>query len=259
MNSDPLLLFNAMRHQTLLIRLILVCGVVVFCFKGYLMGQEASTARSVHPSIAHLDEAQLTILEGHLKEIRVLANARRAQGMLAQLDDAMKIAPKYHLLYNLRGAAYSILRDFESAKREFEVAQSLEPKALDVRFNLAEMDYVTGNYAEALVQLTSMITENPKMPTETYHLLRIKEIICLLKLERGDEAAKLGDEFTPYEDTPVYHIARAAQEFAAGDEVEARGWIRSAQGIFNTNQMTNYLDALIEVGWIDPFIEANQQ
>lgn len=241
--------------------------LLLFCFVlltpgEFLLGQESSNqeqteavAVNVHPAVSDLNEDERNQLKAHLQEAGALASVRRSQEMLITLDKAVELAPDYYVIYNLRGVAFSVLRDFDSARREFRKARDLEPKALDVRFNLAEMDFVTGKFEKALEQLSGMIAEHPKMPTPTYHLLRFKELICLFKLGRQGEASKLMEEFSPYEDTPVYHMAEAVRRFSLGEEDEAKGWIRSAKGIFKPQVMSNYLDALMEVGWMDSLVE----
>jgi len=206
---------------------------------------------TVHPSVAHLNEDKRDELRDLLQEASKLAQSQRSQEMLLKLDEAAVLAPDYFGIHNLRGVAYSHLRKFELAKAEFQKAQKLEPKALDVQFNIAEMDFVSHKFDLALAQFEKLIKDNPKLPTGTYQLLQYKVVISKLKLGQEAEAKKIMDTLTPYEDTPIFHMTKAAYEFSKDNEDEAQSWIRSARGIYTAQQVANFLDALIEVDWVE--------
>ena len=215
----------------------------------------SSAENEIPPSIIHLTKGEREQLRAYLSEAGRLVRTNRSQGILIALDKALVLAPDYYAIHNLRGAAFSTMRDFESARKAFIKARELEPQAVDVKFNLAEMDFVTGKYEEALEQYLKLKSDYPKMPNQAYHLLRFKEAICLMKRERDEEAKRVIEEFTPYEKTPIYHMIHAAEKYNEGDEDSAEGWIRSAQEIYGAQPVANYLDSLAEAGWIQSIMQ----
>ncbi|MEZ5300434.1 MAG: hypothetical protein R3F11_07190 [Verrucomicrobiales bacterium] len=76
-------------------------------------------------------------------------------------------------------------------------------------------------------------------------------MIC--KLRQGDLAGAkaLQAKFDPFDDEPVYYFANAAVAYEQSNEEDAKDWLRSAENIYRKDQLDIYLDAMIEVGWVD--------
>ncbi len=99
----------------------------------------------------------------------------------------------------------------------------------------------------------------------TIKLIKFKLLISNLKLGKMDEAQAIQDEFHFLDDTPGYYYGNAAKEFHLSDLAkkkkdekaskkhteEAQGWLRSAEKIYDRQQLEIYTDSFIEVGWIE--------
>lgn len=175
----------------------------------------------------------------------------RLQEALSKLWEAEQIAPNIFQIHNLRGAAYTKMRDFEKARASFEKAIALVPNAFHARFNLTEIDYVTGNYETAETEFVKLLEAFPKTDVATRRLIEYKIVICKLKQGDSDGAKKMIGAYSYLDDTPIYYVANAAVAFSKEDRDDAESWITSARKIYPAAQMEIFLDALIEAGWIE--------
>jgi len=202
------------------------------------------------PLLAHLDEEQTKEFWSYIQTASKHSTERKSLEALVVLEDASKLAPKHFAVQNLMGVSHMTLREFDKARNHFSLAREVAPDNVGIRFNLAEVDFCSQNFEAALDQFTKIVEDNPKLPSQMFHLFRYKQIICLLKLDRTPEAEKLLAEFNAYESTPIYHMSQAAMEFSKGNQSEAQGWILSTRSIYPT-EVDTYLDALMECGWVD--------
>ncbi len=180
-----------------------------------------------------------------------LIQENQTQGALELILEAEAIEADFFALHNLKGAAFSKIRDFDKATASFKRCLELNPGSMEARFNLAEMDFVQKRYASAFEAFTAILRDNPKMPAQTRSLLHYKNYLCLLVLDKADEADAVFKTFRFDSDTPEYYFANAAKSFHAGEKDEARGWLGSAGRIYHQSLVALYLDSLVELGWIE--------
>lgn len=185
-----------------------------------------------------------------VSEASQLLHANESQRALDRLSEAGKIEPDYFDLHALTGAAFAKLRDFDKAAVAFERALALNPAAEDAKFNLAEIDFVRKKYKEALEAFEKILASNTKIPESSRTLILYKKYLCLLLTDRGAEADALLKTFRFESDTPEYYYANAAKSFRAGNEEDARGWLRSAANIYRVELLSLFIDSLYEIGWV---------
>ena len=118
------------------------------------------------------------IVDEQKKEVATLLGdaARFVQGIrlqeaLSKLWEAEQLAPDIFQIHNLKGAAYTKMRDFEKARGSFERAIELVPNAFHARFNLTEIDYVTGSYETAEKDFLKLLDAFPKTDISTRRLI----------------------------------------------------------------------------------------
>ena len=157
---------------------------------------------------------------------------------------------------NLEGACYVEFRNFDKARLAFERTMKVQPDNFNVRFNLAEIDFVTENWEAALVKLIELeknSADDPKNQSMN-SLVKFKMLLCMLKT--GDEAgAKAMLEKTNFlDDSPLYYYGNAAMEYFNDRGPKAEVWLARAGRIF-TQQGTiaPWQDTLIEFGYIKSF------
>lgn len=189
-----------------------------------------------------------------ISEAASLQARKRYIDALAKLDEAEKIDPKRADIYNVRGGIYitAQLRDAARARAEFTRARDLMPGIMPPVFNLAEVDFVTHEWASAEKAFSNLLVQFPKLPIAGRHLVQFKQLICLVKLGKIAEAQKLLDEnFTFMDDTPAYYFSKAILALQAKDTKKGNEWLFKGQKIFKPPHSTAYVDSLVEARYID--------
>ncbi len=227
--------------------------------------EQAAAAIANNPALKGLQAEEIQRLGKLINEAAQFIQGIRLQEGLANLFEAELLAPDLFQIHNLRGAAYTKMRDFEKARASFVRAIELAPNVFHAQFNLAEIEFVTQNYEKAEQEFQRLLEENPKMDAGTKNLLEYKILICSLKQDNLAGANKQLAKFSYLDDTPAYYVSNAAIEFSksakakeANDSVAkleadeaAQQWIQSARNIYTEQQMEVFLDALVEAKWIE--------
>jgi tetratricopeptide (TPR) repeat protein len=202
-------------------------------------------------SVKNLSAEQRQRLQKLLNDASAYVGGIRIQEAFEKIIEAEDLAPDLFQLHNLKGAAYTKIRDFEKARKSFERAIELNPTAFMSKFNITELDFVEHKFADAEKNFSELIADAPKMNIGTRRLIEFKILIALLGQDKEEEAKAIQAKFDYLEDTPAYYFGNAAFAFHADDEDEARGWIRSAERIYSPQEVSVYVDSFIEMGWID--------
>lgn len=221
----------------------------------------AGTAPAAEPTPAALDDEVLKALQKLspekrqkyallISEASKLVQGIRIQEALERIFEAEAIYADYHGLQNLKGAAYTKVRDFEKATQCFKRTLELNPNSMEAKFNLAEMSFVEKQYEQALADFNQLLKDNPRFPAQTRNLLLYKIYLSTLLLDRDAEAEKMLAGFNYMSDTPEYYYANAAKQFHAKDDEGAREWLKSASRIYDKGLQDLFIDSLVEVGWI---------
>lgn len=171
---------------------------------------------------------------------------------MEKINEAEAILPGTAILHNMRGSIYTAMRDFDKAQEQFEKAHAIHPEAFEPRFNLHELNYVRGKYADAEKGFTELLNTYAKLRVEIRHITYFKILVCQLKQDKVTEAEETAKNFTFMDDTPAYYYAKAAIAFHKGDKIEGHTWVNKANQIFpRPEQTVPYVDSLIEARWID--------
>ena len=170
------------------------------------------------------------------------------------------ISPDLYQTYNLRGAIYTKLRSFDKARAAFERSLELQPNVIESSFNLAELDFVEKKFPEAEAAFRKLgedFARHFERSPETGKLVEYKLFISVLMQSEapGDskekEALAMLETFDYLDDYPVYYYSQAALAFFRDNKEEAEEWLASAAKIYSKPVQTIYVDALVEMGWVD--------
>ncbi len=208
-------------------------------------------------SVMKLKPAQRIEIQRLLQEAATFIQGIRLQEGLDRLIQIEAITPDLYQTYNLRGAIFTKLRDFDKARAAFEKALELQPNLMEATFNLAELDFVEKNFAKAESAFNKLKTDFPQLKEETIKLIDYKLFISkLLQSQAGSdakekEALAMLETFDFLDDFPVYYYSQAALAFHNDEKEEADGWMASARRIYDKPTQTIYIDALIEMGWVE--------
>ncbi len=175
---------------------------------------------------------------------------------LALADKADTMLPPTPLTLNVRGAVAIETKQFEEGLKYCRQALKLDPKFFPARFNLCEIPFMMGRYAEAR-KLWQTLHDNYRTDYPTFskedempELLIYRIVICYL-LEEDFLHAKDWVEKIPFPSvTPAYQYAHAAYEHERGDKTKWEEWLKSAAYIWPDYKRANFVDVLIQLKWL---------
>ncbi len=188
-----------------------------------------------------------------MQEAYGLQNRKRYLDALLKLDEAEKLTPANPEIFNLRGSIFlsAQARDIEKARAEFTKSQELQPDALPPRFNLAELEFVAGNFPAAERAFRAILQKFDTLPQAMRHMIQFKVLVTLVKQKKMAEAeSELKANFNFLDETPAYYFAKAVLALANGNEREGNEWLAKAQIIYKKPENLPYLDSLMETGYI---------
>lgn len=207
------------------------------------------------PGLANLTPEQRQTVGKGLAEVAAYMRGVRLQESLEKLNEVEAITGEFHIVTNMRGAIYTKMRDFKSARVEFRRAIELtadKPREnFHPRFNLAEINFVEKNWEEARKAFTKLLEEGSIPDPGTRRLMEYKVMICLLQEKKTDEAMAILEKFDQYDhDSPAYYFGMAAVSFANDKKEEAEEWLGSSAKIYPKELNDVYQDSLVEAGWL---------
>jgi len=147
---------------------------------------------------------------------------------------------------NLQGAAYTKLKNFDRARESFEYALVHAPEFFPPRFNLAEIEFLQGEYKKALEKFQQLAQS-----AGVSDLLIFK--IFLSHLMDGDTitARRLLDRMPRPGTTPVWYYSAAAWEFKKGNKRSGRNYVRIARELYPEEKDRQlYEETLRDLKWL---------
>jgi len=202
--------------------------------------------------LKRLSVEQQRQLQSLLRDAASYLNGIRVQEAFEKIIEAESMAPEYSAIHNLKGAAYTKIREFDKATAAFSRALELAPDSFMCRFNLTEMKFCKGQFNEAEQGFRQLIKETT-LKEENKALMRFKILICRLKQNDEPGAREILKAWDYLDDHPCFYFGNAAIHFNKAEEKEARRWLNAAQKIYTPAQINLYTDSFIESGWIDNF------
>ena len=217
---------------------------------------EAKEVPGYFEDLNSLSDEQKLKYQELFKRCDQLFGQRRIFECLEAIHEIHKIYDGHPSTINLEGACYVEFRSFDKARMAFERAMKVQPENFNVRFNLAEIEFVTENWAKALEQLTKLEEESsgdPKLASMNA-LVKFKMLLCMLKTGDLDGAKAILEKADFLDDSPLYYFGNAAMAYYADQGSEAETWLARAARIFRKPAMiAPWQDTLIEFGYIKSF------
>lgn len=186
-------------------------------------------------------------------------HARDFKGAIQTIEKADAIAPPSPWSLNLRGAVAIEQQQWDEGLKACTTALRIDPDFFPAKFNLCEIPFYQGKYAEARALWEKLLLLQPKDELITYR-------IFLTYLLEGDILnADIWMKKIPFpSETPAYQYAHAALYFhnqkraeekndnAAAKKAasQAEEWIRSAEFIWPEQKRANFVDVLMQLGWV---------
>lgn len=187
-----------------------------------------------------------------------LFQQKRIFESLEAVEELEAIYAKNPASLTLRGACYVEFRAFDKARISFAKALKFSPDNFNVRFNLAEIEFVTKNYAKALEILNLLLLEagDNRTTSTMIPLIEFKILLCKIRTDDISGAEDIVAKTDFLDDSPLFYFGKAALEYAKDNGVEAETWLARASRIFRTDDgglLAPWQDTLIEFGYIKSF------
>ncbi|MCS7063299.1 MAG: tetratricopeptide repeat protein [Methylacidiphilales bacterium] len=174
--------------------------------------------------------------------------AKKFNESLEVVDQILKINPNHHHAYNLKGANYTKMKNWSAAESAFRQALSVAPNAFEPKFNLAELLFLQGQYAQARQAFTSILH---LANLDIYkHLTEFKIFLTYLLEDQLPPALEIAKKYDGFETTPIYYFVQGALAYKEGNRAKAMENFDAAARIFPAYLNHNFADTLIELGWI---------
>jgi tetratricopeptide (TPR) repeat protein len=214
--------------------------------------------RAFEQEFSNLPKEQREEFIKKLTEAQRLFAQKRVFEAISMANEAAKIFSNQPDLQLLLGACQVEFRDFDKAMEHFKEADKLTPGAVGILFNIAELNFVTKDWAAAEKNFEKVLLVATKSPRpEQFQLVRLAEfklLLCKIKLGKKDEAAKLAKKYDYLDDSPFPYFAEAAIAFSEGRDIEAEGSMARGARIFaNPEAISAWQDTMMEFGYIKGF------
>lgn len=158
----------------------------------------------------------------------------------ANVKELFRLVPENASIHTLSGALKSLQKDYDGARIDYQAALELNPKSFSAAFNLAEVDFVTGNYQSAQEQFQNLLKARP---TDEVLLFRI--YLCALMENQPRLAESTLENFPPVGKTPARQYAEAARLYSEKKAGEARKILATARVLYP--EKTRFFDSSLKI------------
>ncbi len=156
-------------------------------------------------------------------------------------------------VWNLRASALISQGRYEEAQQHLDRVLSLDSQDSVARLSLSLLQLGMHRYEDCIAttdELLDMIRYK-EMDQLTYSLT-FRKLLCLVMLERLDEARALVADYSPMLDAPLYYYSQAVFLYVEGDRKAALRELSAADSIFRgTGYLSGYRQALNVSGLTD--------
>ena len=172
-------------------------------------------------------------------------NARDFEAALKLVDKADVTFQVTPVALNVRGAIAIEEKRYDEGREFCLKALKKDPKFYPARFNLCEMQFIQGKYAEARALFQNLRESHPDDD-----LLKFRIYLTFLLEKKDDVAQPYLDNIPQLGSSPLYYYAKAAWEFAHDNPTEGKKWLVSGRRIFPPRKHVNFIDVFFDLGWL---------
>jgi tetratricopeptide (TPR) repeat protein len=253
---------SSLQFDSLVMKTISRAILVCFLPLAMLHGQEAEKPQPellpFEQKFLNLPQEKRDEFAKKLQEAQRLFGQKRVFETLEKAAEASAIFKDSPDLENLIGACQVEFRNFDKAMECFKKADSLAPGEPSILFNMAELNFVTKDWAKAEASLTKVLEINEKdadpRQLQLSRLIEFKLLLTKIKLNKGAEAASMATKYDYLDDSPFPYYAEAAIHFSEGRDIEGEAaMIRGARIFQNPDILSPWQDTMTEFGYVKGF------
>jgi Tfp pilus assembly protein PilF len=174
-----------------------------------------------------------------------LLEKKQLDAALQKVNAALQSAPQNPDAYDLRGTIYAEKKLWDQAGKDYQTALQLDGKNVQMKFNLAELEFMQKKYEVARPGFAAL-----KQDPDMGDLATYKIFLCDLFGGHDDVAAKELDAFNQVGSNASFYFANAAWSLYHHKTEDARGWLMSATNIYAPNKFKLYATSLIDLGYM---------
>ena len=149
---------------------------------------------------------------------------------LAQLDSLQGDSANDIGVLNLRAAILTKLGDSPAAEKLFQEILISNPNYFPAVFNLGELQFLQGNYKDALESFSAMLAREPRN-----EFLRFKVALCQLVLGEDDGARKTANQLITAGSTPAWYYAQSLLARKAGNKRDSGKMLSAGRSIYGSD------------------------
>ena len=169
----------------------------------------------------------------------------RDETALTRVNALLHADPKNSSAYLVRGNIYGDRQLWLLAREDYEAALRIDPGNLLARANLAEMEFRQKQYDHARADFAALESVQQIRDLASY-----KVFLCDL-FAAHDEAARLElQAFNASGENASYYFGNIAWDLVHHDPDQARGFLASAENIYEPRKVELYAASLLQLGYL---------
>ena len=180
-----------------------------------------------------------------LREASQLLQQRLLDSALDKVNEALVASPQSPSAYCLRGNIYAEKKLWDEAGKDYETVLQLDGKNKQVRFDMAELEFMQKKYDSAKPGFAAL-KEDPELGD----LAAYKVFLCDLYSGHEEEASKELNAFNQVGTNASYYFANVAWSLYHHKTEEGRTWILSAGNIYGARKLGVYASSLVDLGYL---------
>ena len=243
-------MYDSMMRTFFISLLLAVCVLTLRAEDAPADAKKPTAPTAAVPHQQYPKEYQLLVVES-IKSFQ----ARDYKGAIAFVDKADAMLPPTIWTLNTRGAVAIEAHEFAEGLKYCEQALKLDPSFLPAKFNLCEIPFLQGKYADARTLWMKLLETIPGTGLGgkgdgTSELLNYRVFLTYI-LEKDLGNAKIWKEKIPFpSQTPAHQYVNAVWERQNGNMDGWNEWLRNAEFVWPRIQRANFVDVLIQLEWM---------
>ncbi len=192
-----------------------------------------------------------------------MAKTCYAQGRMVECESHLNTCELYNRsnpnVWNLRASALIAQKQFEAAEPLLLAVRRLNPQDSVARLSLSLLYLGTNNYEKCLEETEQLIDDIMyKDMMQLTHSLMFRKLVCLVMLERMDEARDVVAEISAMDDSPLYYYSQAVFALVEGNRKQAMSDMNVADSIYkSTGYLSGYKQTFTYSGLVDKYSVGN--
>jgi tetratricopeptide (TPR) repeat protein len=147
---------------------------------------------------------------------------------------------------NLKGAIHADRKEFDLARKWYEIALERDKESFAAMYNLADIPFLQGDYKRSRKEFIKLAVAYPKIEISQYRVV----LGYLLTNQIEKAQGWLDDKMTFPSNTAAYYYANFCIQYAKKNYKEAQKFLNGAESVFGMVACYNFAQPLEAIGWI---------